>query len=67
MDHWYRGGSADLVTVENLGGSVALDGVEFVAGDDYLVTATDGVVNVCGFSGPATPELEASFEEAFGG
>ncbi len=66
VDHWYRGGTADVVTVETLGQPVALDGVEFVASEKYLVTATDGVVNVCGFSGPATPELEAAFEQAFG-
>ena len=46
---------------------MALDGVELVAGEEYLLTATDGVVNGCGFSGPSTPELEAAFDEAFGG
>ena len=25
---------------------------------------TDGVVNYCGFSGPATPELQALFDAA---
>ena len=68
VDRWYRGGDADLVTIgvqDN--NSVALDGVEFVEGERYLVTATDGVVNGCGFSGPATPELEQAFEQAFGG
>jgi hypothetical protein len=25
------------------------------------------VINGCGFSGPATPELEQAFEEAFAG
>ena len=47
--------------------SVALDAVEFHAGERYLVTATGGTVNECGFSGPATPQLEAAFTEAFGG
>ena len=68
VDRWYRGGDADLVTIgvqDN--NSVALDGVEFVEGERYLVTATDGVVNGCGFSGPATPELEQAFEQAFAG
>ncbi len=37
----------------------------FRVGERYLVTATDGTVNGCGFSGPATPELERAFEEAF--
>ena len=68
VDRWYRGGDADLVTIgvqDN--NSVALDGVEFVEGERYLVTATDGIVNGCGFSGPATPELEQAFEQAFAG
>lgn len=68
VDRWYRGGDADLVTIGiQDGNSVALDGVDFREGERYLVTATDGVVNGCGFTGPATPELEQAFEEAFGG
>jgi hypothetical protein len=35
-------------------------------GEQYLITATDGNVNYCGFSGPSTPELRSAFEEAFG-
>ena len=67
VDHWYKGGDAGVVTVANpAGASVALDGVEFTDGDRFLVTATDGVVNGCGFSGPATAELEHAFDEAFG-
>jgi hypothetical protein len=67
VDHWYKGGDAATVVVESpVGGQiVALDGVEFVEGDRYLVSATDGTVNICGFSGPATTELEAAFAEAF--
>jgi hypothetical protein len=68
VERWYRGGPADVVTVTSDQRGVALDGVELVAGQDYLVTATgDGVVNGCGYSGPATPELEAAFDQAFGG
>ena len=67
VDHWYKGGTADVATVGVQDGStVALDGVEFTKGQKYLITATDGNVNTCGFSGPATPELTKSFEEAFG-
>jgi hypothetical protein len=47
--------------------SVALDGVSFEQGKRYLVAATEGTVNGCGFSGPATPELQKSYDEAFGG
>jgi hypothetical protein len=67
VDHWYKGGTADEVTVAvREPGTVALDGVEFTEGQKYLITATDGNVNTCGFSGPATPELTRSFEQAFG-
>lgn len=73
VDRWYRGTAAqeraDVVTVTQPGGatSVALDGVEFSQGEQYLVAATDGAVNGCGFSGPADPQLTAAYEEAFGG
>jgi hypothetical protein len=67
VDRWYRGGSAERVTVSVPAGqrSVALDGVEFLEGQRYLVTATDGWVNGCGLSGPANPELENAFVAAF--
>jgi hypothetical protein len=68
VDRWYRGGDADVVTVAVADGqtSAALDGVDFRDGERYLITATDGTVNGCGFSGPATPELEQAFQQAFG-
>ena len=31
----------------------------------YLVTAYDGVVSYCGQTGPATPELQDVFDQAF--
>jgi hypothetical protein len=68
VDRWYRGGTADVVTIAvPVGSSAALDGVDFRNGERYLVTATDGTVNGCGFSGPAGAELERAFEEAFAG
>jgi len=68
VDRWYRGGSAEVVTIAvPVDSSAALDGVEFRDGERYLVTATDGTVNGCGFSGPADAQLERAFEEAFGG
>jgi hypothetical protein len=69
VDRWYKGGSADQVRIATPQGttSVALDGVAFEQGKRYLLTATDGTVNGCGYSGPATPELEKSYAEAFGG
>ncbi|MEJ7704403.1 MAG: hypothetical protein WKF47_12360 [Geodermatophilaceae bacterium] len=67
VDRWYNGGGADVVVVALPEGqsSAALDGVDFQNGKRYLVTATGGVVNGCGFSGAATPELEAAYAEAF--
>lgn len=73
VDRWYRGSAeqeqATTVTISTPGGatSAALDGVDFEQGMKYLVTATNGTVNGCGFSGPAAPQLEASYREAFGG
>jgi hypothetical protein len=68
VDRWYRGGDADRVTItvpEN--NNVALDGVDLRSGERYLLTATEGTVNGCGYSGPADPQLEGAFAEAFGG
>lgn len=68
VDHWYKGGDADVVTLSIAeGNDVALDGVAFESGDRYLVSATGGTVNSCGLTGPASPEFEAMYAEAFGG
>ncbi len=68
VDHWYKGGDAGEVILT--GGSedmVSLIGAfPLEVGSSYLITATDGNVNFCGFSGPATPELRGYFDEAFG-
>lgn len=68
IEHWYRGSDVDEVTIAVPAGqtSAALDGVDFRAGERYLVAATDGTVNGCGFSGPATPQLEGAYADAFG-
>ncbi len=72
VDRWYRGTAAqeraEVVTLAVPGGaaSVALDGIAFSKGTQYLVAATDGTVNGCGFSGPADPQLRAAYDEAFG-
>jgi hypothetical protein len=69
VDHWYRGGDADRVTLEVPAGqpSAALDGVDLRSGERYLVSATDRTVSSCGYSGPATPQLEDAYRRAFGG
>jgi hypothetical protein len=63
---WYTDGTAERVRLRGADQSVALDGVDFVVGEDYLVTAADDVVQVCGVSGPASPELEALYDEWYG-
>jgi hypothetical protein len=68
VTRWYRGGDATQVTLAAMPDAVALiDGIDFVAGGDYLITATDGQVNFCGYSTPATDEMRAAFASAFPG
>jgi hypothetical protein len=67
VDRWFTGGDAEVVEINYTPGYEALIGTpSFEVGQRYLITATDGVVNGCGYSGVATPEYEASFEQAFG-
>jgi hypothetical protein len=66
VDHWYKGGDATTVELNAPQGLEALiGGIEFVDGEQYLISATEGNVNYCGFSGPSTDEFRAAFEEAF--
>jgi hypothetical protein len=73
VDRWYQGTAtqqrAEVVTlaVPDAATSVALDGVAFEQGQHYLLAATDGTVNGCGYSGPAGAELGAAYQQAFGG
>ncbi|HEY5889611.1 MAG TPA: hypothetical protein VIW94_02775 [Acidimicrobiia bacterium] len=68
VDEWYVGGDASSVELSAPAGLEALIGsIEFTEGEQYLISAYDGVVNYCGFSGPATPELQAVYDEAFPG
>lgn len=64
---WYQGGSAQVVTLTSPAAntSVSLDSVAFATGKSYLVTANEGTVTSCGFSGEDTPSLRKSFDEAF--
>ena len=66
IDHWYTDGDAATATLRAPVGLEALiDGFEFEVDKQYLITAADGNVNYCGYSGLATPELTAAFSEAF--
>lgn len=67
VEEWYAGGDAGTVVLHAQSGMEALiDGFAFAEGAEYLVSATEGTVNFCGFSGPATGELRAIYDEAFG-
>lgn len=67
IDEAYRGVDADVATLQSPEGMEALlGGVEWQVGQQYLVAAFDGVVNYCGQTGPATPELQAMYDAAFG-
>jgi hypothetical protein len=63
VNHWYKGGTADLVTIATPVTSAGPG--EFVKGKKYLVTATNGNVNGCGYTGEATPDLQKYFDQAF--
>jgi len=67
VDHWFKGGDAGQVVLNAPQGMEALiASIPFQVGGQYLITAYDGNVNYCGFSGPSTPEFRAAFEQAFG-
>jgi hypothetical protein len=68
VDHWYKGGTADQVELTNLGGvgPTTEGAVTFTAGQRYLVSASDGTVGICGYSGEYTPALAQLYDEAFG-
>lgn len=68
VDTWYRGGDAETVELVNpTGETTSIDGVNFIEGDRYLVTASEAAtVNTCGYTGPWNAEMEADFDEAFG-
>jgi hypothetical protein len=70
VDHWYKGGDADQVTVaapaSDQPNPVLEGGVDYQQGQRYLISALDdGTVTSCGYSGPATPEFEKQYEQAF--
>lgn len=68
VDRWFKGGEASEVNLISSAGSVALiGGVDFEVGGQYLITASEGTVNACGYSSEATPEMRAAFDQAFGG
>jgi hypothetical protein len=66
VDRWFKGGDALTVVLAAPPGMRGLTGgIDFTVGRQYLISASDGTVNYCGFSGPSDPELSALFEAAF--
>lgn len=67
VDRWFRGGRDGATTVRiTREAPGATDGdVEFTTGKTYLVSAQDGFVHGCGYSGELNPELLAYYDEAF--
>lgn len=68
VDRWFKGGDAETVTLVGGHESAALiAGFEFQPGATYLISASEGNVNYCGYSGASSAELLAGFEAAFAG
>lgn len=69
VDTWFKGGDSDLVTLTapdpNLVGFEG--GIEFVEGERYLVSAGDGTVSSCGFTGLDEEPLSGIYQQAFAG
>jgi hypothetical protein len=67
VDRWFRGGPEGVTTVRvSRPGPESSEGVEFTTGKTYLVSAQDGAVHVCGYTGELTPELLNLYNQAFG-
>jgi hypothetical protein len=69
VDRWFAGEEVDEVVVTGAAENevALLGGVIFEDGGHYLISAVDGDVRSCGLSGEVTPELQAIYDEAFGG
>jgi hypothetical protein len=66
VDEWYAGGDEIAVELHLQPGMEALiAGFTVELDEQYLIAANNGSVNLCGFSGPLTPEIEAMYAEAF--
>lgn len=69
---WFKGGDTDDVVITQdaatlEGQMLELDGIRLEEGKRYLVSATNGEINGCGFSGEYSDELNTIFTEAFAG
>lgn len=69
VDQWFTAGDAATVTVDAPSKDMQdlLMAVDFQEGSSYLVSASDGRVTLCGFTGADTPELQSLYDQAFAG
>jgi hypothetical protein len=58
-------GETVQVTAPPAGFDKLINQLQFQVGGTYLVSAYQGSVSMCGFSGPATGELQSLFQKAF--
>ncbi len=66
VDHWYTGEETDQIALAPGAGIPALTlTTNFEQGQRYLVSATDGVVTVCGYTAPYSKDLADLYDEAF--
>lgn len=67
VDAWYQGPGTPQVRLTAPETSMtSLEGTfDFRQGSRYLITATNGVVNYCGYSGPWTQQSADAFARAF--
>ena len=67
VDRWYAGDEyATVILTAPAGMEALIGGIDFQVGEQYFVTAANGVVNYCGYSDAYSPELAQVFEDAFG-
>jgi hypothetical protein len=67
--HFFAGDEAKVVVVRSPSGDLQalLAAVDFREGQRYLVSASDGRVTLCGFSGPYSTDLAQLYAKAYGG
>jgi hypothetical protein len=66
VDHWYRGGDSSQVSLRTPeAGTTSIDGLDFEEGQRYLLTATSGVINYCGYSAVWSRQTAQDFAAAF--
>jgi hypothetical protein len=68
VSHWYAGGPTDTAKVSATPPRLAalVQAADLRVGEDYLVSASGSTVTACGFTGPASHQLQDLYDRAFG-